>query len=98
VIRLSARTDRDVVWDVDSGRHTRKRVLDGGAHWRHVANTFEPSMCGGDAALCQVTLAACYLTGRAVFPSCSMRGPGRPKRELLKTVEQFYRSERVAFD
>jgi len=28
-----------------------------GAHWRHqLANTTEPSMCGGDAALCQITL------------------------------------------
>ena len=24
--------------------------LDGGAHWRNVANTTEPSICGGDAA------------------------------------------------
>jgi len=23
---------------------------EGGAHWRHLANTIEPSMCGGDAA------------------------------------------------
>jgi len=23
-----------------------------GAHWRHLANTTEPSMCGSDAALC----------------------------------------------
>jgi len=27
-----------------------------GAHWRHLANTTEPSVCGGDAALCQITL------------------------------------------
>jgi len=26
-----------------------------GAHWRHLANTTEPSMCGGDAALCHIT-------------------------------------------
>ena len=26
------------------------------AHWRHLANTTEASMCGGDAALCQITL------------------------------------------
>jgi len=26
-----------------------------GARWRHLANTTEPSMCGGDAALCQIT-------------------------------------------
>jgi len=28
-------------------------VLDGDAHWRHLVNTIEPSVCGGDAALCQ---------------------------------------------
>ena len=26
----------------------RKHVLDGGAHWRHLVNTIEPSMCGSD--------------------------------------------------
>jgi len=31
-----------------------------GAHWRHLTNTTEPSMCGGDAALCQITLTTCY--------------------------------------
>jgi len=27
-----------------------KRVLDGGAHWCHLANTIEPSMCDSDVA------------------------------------------------
>jgi len=40
-------------------RHGRDRVSKG-AHWSHLANTTEPSMCGGDAALCQITLTACY--------------------------------------
>jgi len=31
-----------------------------GAHWRHLANTIEPSACGGDAVLCQITLTTCY--------------------------------------
>jgi len=26
----------------------------------HLANTTEPSMCGGDAALCQITLTTCW--------------------------------------
>ena len=30
-----------------------------GAHWRHLANATEPSICGGDAALCQITLTTC---------------------------------------
>jgi len=32
-----------------------------GAHWRHLANTTEPSVCGSDASLCQITLSTCYL-------------------------------------
>ena len=38
-----------VIWP---GVGPRKHVLGGGggAHWRHLANTSEPSVCGGDAA------------------------------------------------
>jgi len=32
-----------------------------GAQWRHLKNTTEPSMCGGDAALCQIILTTCCL-------------------------------------
>jgi len=32
--------------------------MDGGSHWRNLANTVEPSMRGG-AALCQITLTTC---------------------------------------
>jgi len=32
-----------------------------GAHWRHLKNTTEPSMCGGDAALCQIALITCCI-------------------------------------
>jgi len=35
-----------------------------GAHWRDLNNTTEPSMCGGDAALCQITLTTCYYNKR----------------------------------
>jgi len=31
-----------------------------GAHWRHLKNMTEPSMCGSDAALCQITLTTYY--------------------------------------
>ena len=39
----------------------RKHVLGGvhSVHWRHLANTTEPLMCGGDAACCQITLTTC---------------------------------------
>jgi len=29
---------------------SKEHVLNGGAHWRNLANTIEQSMCGGDAA------------------------------------------------
>ena len=38
----------------------KKYVLDGVTLAQTIANTTEPSVCGGDAALCQVTLATCY--------------------------------------
>ena len=38
----------------------RKHVLGWDAHWRHLANTVEPSMCGGDAAHYQITLSTCF--------------------------------------
>jgi len=31
----------------------------GRPHWRHLANTIEPSICGGDAVSCQITLITC---------------------------------------
>jgi len=33
----------------------------GTAHWCHLANTIEPSVRGGDAVLCQITLTTCHL-------------------------------------
>jgi len=46
-----------------------------GAHWRHLANMIQPSMCGGDAALCQITLTTCfsllYLTCKSVQNHCN---------------------------
>jgi len=33
----------------------------GRAHCRHLANTTEPSVCGGDAVLCQITSTTCFL-------------------------------------
>jgi len=35
------------------------------AHRRHLANTTEPSVCGGDAALCQITCCCCCWDVRA---------------------------------
>jgi len=32
-----------------------------GVHWRHLGNTTALSVCGGDAALCQITLTTCFI-------------------------------------
>jgi len=48
------------------GKHKFNRIRQvvpicphGRAHWRYLANTIEPSVCCGDAALCQITLTTC---------------------------------------
>ena len=46
-----------------------------GAHWRHLKNMTEPSICGGDAALCQITLTTCHQLVSARYhqqSACSM--------------------------
>jgi len=40
----------------------RLRYIRCGAHWCHLANTIEPIVCDGDAALCQITLTTCCPT------------------------------------
>jgi len=37
----------------------QKPTQDGDAHWRHRANTTEPTACCGNAALCQITFTTC---------------------------------------
>ena len=39
-------------------------------HWHHLANTTEPSVCGGDAALCQITLTTASWHSLPVRASC----------------------------
>ena len=38
-----------------------------GIHWCHLANTTEPYVCGGDAALCQITLTTYYYPREAML-------------------------------
>jgi len=52
-----------------------------GACWRHLANTVEPSACGSNAALCQVTLSTCYYCCRANVPLYQQL----PSSQTLKT-------------
>jgi len=52
-------TDQDAVWIVDSGR-PKEACVTWWAHWRHLVNTTEPSVCGSDAALCHITLTTYY--------------------------------------
>ena len=43
----------------DRIRQVAPMCPDGRAYWRHLANTIESSVFGGDAALCQITLVTC---------------------------------------
>jgi len=44
-----------------AGDRTYSGVLDVDAHLRRLANTVEPFVCGGDAALYQIALPTCQL-------------------------------------
>ena len=51
-----------------------------GAHWRHLANTAEPSMCGGDAACCQITLTTySVMLSPNLFFGTSDKNDGAPR-------------------
>jgi len=53
----------------------------GRAHWRHMANTIEPSVCGGDADLCQITLTTFHVMSSAIWQV--PRGLENPTLHLL---------------
>ena len=71
-------TDRDVVWDFDSGK-PNEACISWGVQWRHLANTIEPSMCGSDAACCQISLTTCYTAHGRVPLYFTMGKPFLPR-------------------
>ena len=59
-------TSRDAVRDVELGE-PKEACVRWGARWRrHLANTIELSVCGGDVAFWQLTLTSCL----SCFMSC----------------------------
>jgi len=70
-----------------------KHVLHEGAHCRHLANTIELSMCGGDAACCQITLTICYYICKKLI---SLKHCVRSQITRLKLQKLFCDLEHVA--
>jgi len=68
---------RDAVRDLDSGG-PKEACINGDAHWRHLVNATELSMCGGDAACRQITLTTCLLLLPANFKAKYQSGPFLP--------------------
>jgi len=50
------------------GCQLRCTTVDGSAHWHNLANTTEPPVCGGDAALYLIILTTCYLWESQLSP------------------------------
>jgi len=63
----------------------------GRTHWRHLANTIEPSVCCGDAALCQITLTTCcyYYNQMVKIPGLKTKKNNRLCVELT-FMEMFH--------
>jgi len=47
---------------LSKGQNRYGADADVAAYWRHLMSAIELSVCGGHAALCQITLATCYYT------------------------------------
>jgi len=67
-------TDRFAVRVVDLGASKEAQVQSYSpgcvnvTHWRNLANTIQPSVCGGDAAFCQITLTTCLILSSYLQP------------------------------
>ena len=94
---------------LDSGGR-KKPYIRWGAYWRHLANTIEPSTCGGDAACCQITLATYYcgveqrappMFGRAAITmgigphSSYYYYPHSPKGSVVEPVDEENRGNQL---
>ena len=84
-------TDRDAVWVVDSGG-SKKACIRWGAHWRHLANTIEPSMCGGDAVYCQITLTTCCNIFSLTFTGQAVAHLLMPRIRLILIYSKLFES------
>jgi len=49
----------DILKATQQGPEPVRRQCWWGGYWRNLANTIEPSVCGGDVALCQITVTTC---------------------------------------
>jgi len=58
-----------------------------GSHWRHLANTTEPSVCGDNVALCQMTLTTCYYY---YFLTRSSNTPGLKREKNKNRLKNVY--------
>jgi len=66
-----------------------------GAHWLQLANTTEPSVCGVDAAFCQITSTTCYYSAQRpvhIYRSVKGRRLSRP-RHCSKGVQTVVKTE-----
>ena len=61
----------------------------GKAHWHHLANTIQPSICGSDVVLCQIALTTCSLY--VVDKAASRILAERTSKEETKTRGKVYR-------
>jgi len=64
---------------------TKKHGIRWGSHWRHVANTTEPSMCCSDAAFCEIILTTCYTTDYTT--ELGSATANRAVRRIVKKVQ-----------
>jgi len=58
----------------------------GGAHWHHLANMTEPSMCGGDAAFLSITLTTCLFCVELLVLKSRQTNDIQPIKKLVQLI------------
>ena len=60
--------------------------------WRHLANTIKPSICGGDAVLCQITLTTCFRSSSASSTSHARYRVAKYTQKTFNYLQNAHRS------
>jgi len=75
---------------------TGNRYIRWGVHWRHLTNTTEQSVCGGDAALCRITPTSCLLLMQVENETAAVSAVVRGGQFALSKVHLLYWKQLVS--
>jgi len=94
----NGRTNRDALMQfrMPSRMGPGNRYIRWGVYWRHLANTTEQSVCGGDVALCRITPTTCLLLMQVENETAAVNTVVRGGQFALSKVHLLYWKQLVS--